>query len=112
MAVLPPLLTLTPASAHAHSLAPGPDMHSDFCSAVTPASAAPAAPLPSHREQSACNYCPGCTGCAGGSAALPAPIAPSLEVERAASLVVTAEPPATKSVEVVTARPRGPPARA
>ncbi len=111
-AILLPLLAAMPAGARTLSSEAGLHAHGDFCSAATDAAAAPVAPEPADHRTKVCAHCPGCTGCAGGPAAISAPVAPSLDIRPAGDVVVVAAPQPTHCVEVVTARPRGPPSRA
>jgi hypothetical protein len=111
-AFLVPLLATTPGSAHAHSAAPNFPAHGDFCSTVMHAESPGTAQEKPDNGTKVCAHCPGCTGCTTGSAALPPSATLSLHIPPAPAGIVVATPQPANRIEVVTARPRGPPVRA
>ena len=107
------LLPVLASGAHAPSGSRSPDLHLDFCTAAAPGGA-PSGSLPAQpdKDSKVSTHCQEYCGCAGGSAVLAAPCAPWLAVVPGAAPTVTTVPPATTTIDVAAASPRGPPLRA
>lgn len=93
-----------------HSGAAGADLRLDVCTSAVPADAtSKALPSRSGTDSKVSAHCQNCAACTATPFALPVASAPALAVAPRLTPAPGAVPPATISVDIAAAHPRGPP---